>query len=157
MKLEALKKLIREEMRTVIKEELKDILTEAVIIASKPDESQIPTIQKLNTKSISETINHVSLKETKSQSTGNPLMDLLQETADSGEWKTLGGDTLNSANAANFMGGQQFGGGAQTPVVNSVAEMGRMVAPTGDINSISIDAVPDFTGLMGALKEKGKI
>ena len=37
MKLNALRQLIREEMRTVIQEELKAILTEAVVIASTPE------------------------------------------------------------------------------------------------------------------------
>ena len=46
--------------------------------------------------------------------------------------------------------------GAPTKVVDSVD---AMVAnqKTSDINQVSIDAVPDFSGIMGTLKEQGKI
>ena len=47
MNLEALRKLIREEMRTVIQEELKSILTEAVVIASTPETKS--QVQNFNT------------------------------------------------------------------------------------------------------------
>jgi hypothetical protein len=48
-------------------------------------------------------------------------------------------------------------GGANTPVVSSVDQMISKHAPVHDINDVRIDAVPDFTGLMGKLKENGKL
>jgi hypothetical protein len=47
--------------------------------------------------------------------------------------------------------------GGETKVVSSVDEMMASQPKTSDINQVSIDAVPDFTGLMGKLKEDGKI
>ena len=37
MKLDSLRKIIREEVRSAVQDELKDILNEAVIFASKPE------------------------------------------------------------------------------------------------------------------------
>jgi hypothetical protein len=47
--------------------------------------------------------------------------------------------------------------GGQTRVVNSVDEMLANKQPVNDINQVVIDAVPDFSGVMGKLKESGKI
>ena len=46
--------------------------------------------------------------------------------------------------------------GAPTKVVDSVDEM-ISNQKTSDINQVSIDAVPDFSGLMGKMKDEGKI
>ena len=60
---------------------------------------------------------------------------------------------MSSQDAVGFQGGMP---GTPTKVVDSVD---AMVAnqKTLDINQVSIDAVPDYSGLMGTLKEKGKI
>ena len=92
MNLDALKKVIREEMRTVLQDELKEILVEAVKIASAPEVKPFgtagPTIVPTETLNYAPRKNY--LPETLS-STGNPLLDLLNETASDGEWKALNG------------------------------------------------------------------
>jgi hypothetical protein len=158
MNLVALRKLIREEMRTVIQEELKGILTEAVIIASTPEtKSQVQTHPHVKTESTYKPRFSEILAEKKAPvSTGNPIFDLLNETADSGEWRSINGG-YNAQDAVGWAGGMPGMGGVNTPVVSSVDQMISQHAPTHDINDVRIDAVPDFTGLMSKLKENGKL
>jgi hypothetical protein len=159
MNLEALRKLIREEMRTVIQEELKGILTEAVIIASTPEtKSQVQNFNPhVKTESTYKPRFSEILAEKKAPvSTGNPIFDLLNETADSGEWRSINGG-YNAQDAVGWAGGMPGMGGVNTPVVSSVDQMISQHAPTHDINDVRIDAVPDFTGLMSKLKENGKL
>lgn len=159
MKLDALRKLIREEMRTVIQEELKSILTEAVVIASAPETKT--QVQKINSHIKTESFQKPRFSEIMAErktpkSTGDPLLDLLNETAESGEWRTLNGG-YNASDAVNWAGGMSGMGGANTPVVASVDQMITQQGPVRDINDVRIDAVPDFTGLMSKLKENGKL
>ena len=159
MNLDALRKLIREEMRTVIQEELKSILTEAVIIASTPETKH--QTQKLNSHTKTESTSKPRFSEIMSEkkqikSTGDPLMDLLNETAQAGEWRSLNGG-YNAQDAVGFAGGMPGMGGINTPVVATVEQMISQQGPINDINDVRIDAVPDFTGLMNKLKENGKL
>ena len=158
MNLEALRKLIREEMRTVLQEELKSILTEAVIIASTPEtKTQAQTHPHIKVESTYKPKFSEILAEKKAPvSTGNPVFDLLNETANEGEWRSINGG-YNAQDAVGFAGGLPSIGGANTPVVSSVDQMISKHAPVRDINDVRIDAVPDFTGLMGKLKENGKL
>jgi hypothetical protein len=159
MKLDVLRKLIREEMRTVIQEELKSILTEAVVIASTPE---IKTqVQKFDSHKKTESTFKPKFSEVLGErkiptSTGDPLLDLLNETAESGEWRNLNGG-YNTSDAVNWAGGMPGMGGVNTPVVSSVDQMIANQGPVRDINDVRIDAVPDFTGLMSKLKENGKL
>ena len=86
--------------------------------------------------------------------------DYVLQTAQAGEWRSLnGGDSYNAANAVGWAGGApgMMGGGSNTPVVATVDEMIKSQGPVRDINDVRIDVVPDFSKLMGALKEKGSI
>lgn len=159
MNLEALRKLIREEMRTVIQEELKSILTEAVVIASTPETKS--QVQNFNTHVKTESTYKPKFSEILAEkkapvSTGNPMFDLLNETANAGEWRSINGG-YNAQDAVGWAGGMPGMGGVNTPVVSSVDQMISKHAPVHDINDVRIDAVPDFTGLMGKLKENGKL
>lgn len=159
MNLDSLRKLIREEVRTAIKEELKDILTEAVVIASTPETKT--QVQKFDSHVKTESTFKPKFSEIIAErktpiSTGDPLLDLLNETAQSGEWRTLNGG-YNATDAVNWAGGMPGMGGVNTPVVASVDQMITQQGPVHDINDVRIDAVPDFTGLMGKLKENGKL
>jgi hypothetical protein len=159
MNLEALRKLIREEMRTVIQEELKGILTEAVVIASTPEtKSQVQNFNPhIKTESTYKPKFSEILAEKKAPvSTGNPVFDLLNETANEGGWRSINGG-YNASDAVGWAGGMPGMGGINTPVVSSVDQMISKHAPVHDINDVKIDAVPDFTGLMGKLKENGKL
>jgi hypothetical protein len=162
MKLDVFRKVIREEVKRAIQEEMRDILLEAVKSASKPNLTE----QKFTPKPYTEpqstykkTFSDIIAEEKKSiPSTGNPILDILNETAQAGEWRTLNGGEFNASQAVGWAGGApHLMGGSNTPVVATVDEMIKTQGPIRDINDVSIDVVPDFTNLMGALKEKGKI
>lgn len=163
--LNQLRKLIREEVRAAIKEELKDVLTEAVIIASEAKSTPVGVGGSGILNSVQP---HVGVKsnykpsfsqvmaENASTSTGNPLLDILNETAQAGEWRSLNGDGYGAADAVSWNGGMPAG---QARIVSSVEEMigSKTNAHAQDITQVTIDAVPDFSGLMGKLKERGNI
>ena len=80
MKLDTLRKVIREEVKAAIKEELQDMLTEAVKVASTP---ATPNVQKFNEY---KPVVQKDLKQTWSTgkiNTGTvPLEEMLNQTAD---------------------------------------------------------------------------
>jgi hypothetical protein len=154
MNLDALRKLIREEMRTVIKEELKDILTEAVVIASTPKTQTHPHIKTES--NFKPKFSEIMAEKKTLTSTGNPIMDLLNETANEGEWRNINSG-YTAQDAVSWAGGMPGMGGVNTPVVATVDQMISKQGPVRDINDVRIDAVPDFTGLMSKLKENGKL
>jgi hypothetical protein len=162
MKLDAFRQIIREEVKKAIQEEMRDILLEAVKSASKPNLTEDKFVSKPYSKvesTYKKPFSDIIAEERKpTPSTGNPILDLLNETAQAGEWRTLNGGEFNASQAVGWAGGSPgMMGGVNTPVVATVDEMIKSQGPIRDINDVSIDVVPDFTGLMGALKEKGKI
>jgi len=91
MKLEELRKVIREEVEKAFKEQLKDVLIEAVQIASTP--STLKTEQKTNTKQITD-FKAPTPQPKKFVPSGNPIEDMLQMTK----------ANMTSADAAAIMG-----------------------------------------------------
>ena len=153
MKLDAFRKIIREEVRGVIKEELSLIMSTPITetkVVKKP-----VVEQKVNKPSFSEIVNEevVQQKQPTFEPTGNPMLDILNETAAAGEWRSLNGG-YNSSHSAGFAGGMP---GGNVKVVETVDQMLANKQPVSDINQVVIDAVPDFSGVMGKLKESGKI
>ena len=157
MKIEAFRKIIREEVRDVIKEELSLIMSTPI---TETKVVQKPVVeQKTPKKSLSELTETV--QPTAPQQPQQPLFegagalsDILNQTHVEGGWRNMNGGTMTAQNAVGFQGGMP---GAETKVVSSVDEMMASQPKTSDINQISIDAVPDFSGLMGKMKESGKI
>ena len=165
MNLDAFRKVIREEVKKAIQEEMRDILLEAVKSASKPELTENKS-NNLSTKPYPKVestykpkFSDIIAEERKPiPSTGNPMLDILNETAQAGEWRTLNGGEFNASQAVGWAGGAPgMMGGSNTPVVASVDEMIKSQGPVRDINDVNIDVVPDFSGLMSKLKENGKI
>jgi len=155
MKLDAFRTIIREEVRSVIKEEL-SLIMQTPITETKTVKK--PVVEQKTTKpSFAEMVNEETVQQTQTQTpiapTGNPMLDILNETAAAGEWRNLNGG-YNSSHAAGFAGGMS---GGATKVVDSVDQMLAGKQGATDITQVSIDAVPDFSGVMGKLKETGKI
>ena len=71
MKLDELRKIIREEVRSAVKDEIQDMLTEAVKVASAPTKMQ-PAPQAGNTS--------WSAPKAKPQHLGDPIMEMLNQT-----------------------------------------------------------------------------
>ena len=146
MKIEAFRKIIRDEVRSVIKEELSLIMKTPITetkITEKPVVQEFKENKTIPTKT----------KPTKPLFEGvGALADVLNQTHVEGGWRNLNGG-MSSQDAVGFQGNIP---NTPTKVVDSVD---AMVAnqKTSDINQVSIDAVPDFSGLMGKMKESGKI
>jgi hypothetical protein len=144
---------------------MREVLLEAVKSASTPKSfgDANPTLIKpyIETKSeYKPKFSDIIAEERKPiPSTGNPMLDILNETAQAGEWRNLNGGNYNASDAVGWAGGApgMMGGGSNVPVVATVDEMIRSQGPVRDINDVSIDVVPDFSKFMGALKEKGSL
>ena len=160
MKIEAFRKIIREEVRDVIKEEL-SLIMQTPITETKVVHKPVVEHQS-KTNSLSELIDETPKTETPKHETtaflkplfegAGALADVLNQTHVEGGWRNLNGG-MSSQDAVGFQGGMP---GAPTKVVDSVDEM-ISNQKTSDINQVSIDAVPDFSGLMGKMKDAGKI
>jgi hypothetical protein len=161
MNLDAFRKVIREEVKKAIQEEMREVLLEAVKSASTPKLSTQPYIETKSQEKprFSEVIAEQRYTAPKPlPSTGNPMLDILNETAQAGEWRTLNSDGYNASDAVSWAGGMPgMMGGLNTPVVSSVDEMIKSQGPVRDINDVRIDVVPDFSKIMGVLKEKGSL
>ncbi len=142
-----LRKVIREEVQAVVREELGILLeapepkpimveTKKTVIKNSMVESIKPAKPKQPTKPISFTQNNI-------------LNEILNETAHASDWQSI-------ANMDSSMA-QGFGGIQEPTVVNNVDQMLVSTRPAGDINSVRIDVVPDFSNLMKTMKEKGQI
>lgn len=157
MKLDAFRKLIREEVRQVLREELKVVLTEL----RKPEKVTNNTY----TKSIKESIKKAPIPTTPQEialNSKDPIQRLLAETAygmDASEYKTLlNADSEMAQGFPQMFGGNQSRFSSPEPqVVSTVNEMLASTPPVSDINQVQIEAVPDFSALMQTMKNKGQI
>ncbi len=143
--LDALRKLIREEVRAVFKEELAGILKEAIM--HKGSGQMISESPKPAKPTIPGTLNTQPFKAKTPPNFGanNPLNGLLQETALS----------MTSNDVASFgMGRAQT---MEAPVVESVDDMFAAARKSSNLEAIEINAVPDFTGIMSKMKANGEI
>ena len=106
MKLDQLRKIIREEVKSAIKEELQDMLNEAVKVASTPTE-KTQTYTPVTQKDISKTWSTGKIN------TGTvPLEEMINQTKSemtNEDYKTI--INANSTSAPNFAQRQATGGG----------------------------------------------
>lgn len=147
-----LRKLIREEVRSAFQEELADILKE--VLKEKKAPKNIQESKSFEKPKVPGTLN-TSIKRpiAPNLGVGNPLSSLLAETAQS--MVTDDYDSLSfSSNDAQGFGHIQS---KEVPVVESVDHMMATARASNNLDAIQINAVPDFTGLMQKLKDKGAI
>lgn len=143
--LDALRKLIREEVRAVFQEELSGILKEAIL--AKGGSSSIVESEKPTKVKIPGTLNTQPVRPFTPPNFGanNPLNNILQETALSMTSKDV----------------DMFGMGkmpvAEPAVVDSVDDMFATARKSSNLDAIEINAVPDFTGIMAKMKANGEI
>ena len=149
-----LRKVVREEVQQVVREELGLILE-----TPKSEKTIAETIKPAVKNSMVESIRPVKpIQTAKSMefTNNNVLNDILNETANGGEWRSIVDATSQMAPNFGPMNGA-YGDINETTVVSSVDQMLANTRPAGDINSVKIDTVPDFTSLMSKMKEKGQI
>jgi len=153
MKASEFKQLIKEAVREVVREELK-----VVKIALREHNSILQPYKKVGTSLDYPEIKSESFtlppKPKTIKSTGNPMLDLLNETKSgmSGDdWGDMG--TMNSSMAQNI--GNSF---VEKPVqVGTVGDMLNTASTSQDLNQIEIDVVPNFSKLMNTMKKQGTI
>ena len=141
-----LRKVIREEVQAVVREEL-GILLEAPYPKPVVAEAKQTTVKNSMVESI-KPAKPAQPAKPMAFTQNNILNEILNQTAQSGEWRSVA--EMGSNDVMGF-------GAAEPTVVNSVDAMLANTRPAGDINSVRIDTVPDFTGLMQTMKAKGQI
>ena len=107
MKLDQLRKVIREEVKTAIKEELQEIMNEAVRAASEPEKQTFYEEAPYGGYKGPHTTNLASTRETTEnlQESGDPIMDILNQTQanmTSGNHNTPSQPTHDMVNKPNF-------------------------------------------------------
>ena len=142
--LDALRKIIREEVQAVFQQELAGILKEAIIStrgnqsiveSHTPKKPVVPNT--LNTKSIAQKLTPPVLSPT------NPLNSLLAETA----------RTMTSKDFESFNGTVT----SDVPVVDSMDAMLATARKSSNLDAIEINAVPDFSGIMSKMMANGEV
>jgi hypothetical protein len=129
---DALRKLIREEVRTVFQQELAGILKEA-IMANKGQQTIVESTRPIVKSAVPATMNRsVPRPIAPVLSPGNPLNSLLAETAQS--------MTMDEFGDLNGQGVEK-----DVPVVESVGEMFASAKGRSSVEAIQINAVPDFS------------
>lgn len=148
-KLDLLKKIIREEVKAAIREELPKILKENKATNSDYRKNIQEQVQKNSAFPL--TLNEPSSKKpvVKFDST-NPLGRLLNETAIS-----MTTDDVSSFNNSKFGGGIIGSQNHENASAGSVNDMINSARKSSVPEMVQIDTVPDFTGMMEKLKSKG--
>jgi hypothetical protein len=142
--LDALRKIIREEVRTVFQQELAGILKEA-IMANKSQQTIVESARPTGKPAIPATMNRsIPRPIAPVLSPGNPLNSLLAETAQS--------MTMDEFGDLNGQGVER-----DIPIVESVSDMFASARGRSSVEAIEINAVPDFTGIMAKMKANGEI
>jgi hypothetical protein len=136
--LDALRKIIREEVKAVFQEELAGILKEA-IIANRGQQTIVESTRPIAKPAVPTTMNRsVPRPVAPILSPGNPLNSLLAETAQSMTMDEFGD-----------LSGQ--GVERDVPIVESVGDMFANSRGSSNLEAIQINAVPDFTHMMAKM------
>lgn len=134
MKLDQLRKIIREEVRAAVKEELQEVMNEAVKIASTPQVQKFADYKPVKQKDLKRTWSTGKIN------TGTvPLEEMLQQTAKS----------MTREEYSNIMGGS----GAQKPNFASSMASQMGMTPSGNQPGLDISKL-DFVNKAKAVLDK---
>ena len=125
MKLDQLRQIIREEVRSAVKDELADALTEAVAIASKPQQTYAPAPVKQ--KDLSRT-----WSTGKMNTATVPLEEMLSSTANS----------MTSDEYRNITGASGPSMGGIPKMATSMASQMGMTESTGPLPGLDLSKLP---------------
>lgn len=139
-----LRKLIREELRNVIREELPKLISEV----KSPIIDQKKALQEQVKSKIPGTLNTAIPKPPKFAG-NNPMAAFLNDTAKSMLTEDFSMTTENVHPTMAFQPKQDKVGD-----INSMLSTAR---PSSNLAAVQINEVPDFSGLMSRLKERGAI
>lgn len=146
---EALRKIIREEVRAVFQQELAGILKEAI---AAPRQAPVIAEARAPKQAVPSTLNRTAPRIVPPiLGEGNPLNSLLAETAVSmtpTDMQGLYGDTESGY-------GMEFE--PQHQIVESVDSMLSSARKSSVVEGVEITEVPDFTAIMSKMKATGQI
>ena len=150
-KIDLLRKIIREELKAVLRQELPSILSEI-----KDNRAGINNvIKEFKKQQFPVTLNTVDTYSKKSEvqyTKSSPLNKLLNETAMNMAESDI--DTISyttdNVNPVSFFQPKE----ASVGDINSMLSSAR---PSSDISMVQINEVPDYSALMKSLKDKGAI
>jgi hypothetical protein len=136
--LDALRKIIREEVKAVFQAELAGILKEAIMV-NKGHQTISESTRPVGKPAIPATMNRSVPKPIAPVlSPGNPLNSLLAETAQS--------MTMDEFGDLNGEGVER-----DVPIVESVGDMFANSRGSSNLEAIQINAVPDFSHMMAKM------
>lgn len=143
--IDQLRKLIREELRAVLNEELPKLLSE---VKKTPMADPKKSLQEQVKSKIPGTLNTVAPKPIKFAS-NHPMAAFLNDTAQNmlNENFNMTSDDVHPSMAFQ----------PKEVKVGSVNGMLGTARPSSNIDAVQINEVPDFSALMGKLKEQGQI
>jgi hypothetical protein len=159
------KKLIKEAVREVVREELSSI-KKLLVEQYKSQKTTVPSKEHIVEKTIFSKRKPTPTPFPTPTMGGDPISNILAETANN-----MTKDEFNNMIGANSSMARDFNpamvadqmGYSMPDIPQPVESVDEMIAnaakrgPVSDINQIKIDAVPDFSALMGTLKQKGKL
>lgn len=143
--IDGLRKLIREELRAVIREELPKILSEAKM----PIVDQKKALQEQVKTKIPGTLNTPGARKPIKFTGNNPMAAFLNDTAKNMLNEDFSMTTEQIHPTMAFQPKQDR--------VGDVQSMLSTARPSSNLATVQINEVPDFSGLMSRLKEKGAI
>lgn len=157
-KLDLLRKLIREELRVVIREELPRILNEGKKpVGSMSYKDSILESQSKPKKPVPGTLNAQRRPEVPKFSSANPLSSFLNETAQSLVGSQEEGYFSQETQQLDGYSVFQNASINENVEASDVSSMISSARPSAALEMVQINEVPDFSDLMGRLREKGVI
>ena len=136
---------LKEAIRQVVREELREVLREELSTVEQPVEQE-PIFEEPKKRPL-----HIP-------KSGNDTLDnILNETANS-EWKSIG--TFGASQAQSFMPQQQMMGNTMTtpPATSVDGFLSQNKQPgASDVRQVQVNSVPDFSKMMGTMKDKGMV
>jgi hypothetical protein len=150
-KIDLLRKIIREELKAALKEELPKIMKELKVPTSGI-ENVIKETKKQQVPLTLNTVETYKKPVVQKFTNSSPLNALLNETAmamgsDDIETLSFGTDNINPTSFFQ----------PKEPVVGDINGMLSTARPSSDISMVQINEVPDYSGLMKNLINKGAI
>lgn len=146
-KIDALRKLLREEIRKVLKEELSTIISE-----SKKNTSYSETFKSKKTTDVPRTLNSQPTRPVPPVITGNKMLNsILSETAMSMRQTDV--IHFSSHDVDGFALMQRAN--EESVGVGSIDSMINSSMPSGVHEMVQINQVPDFSELMNKMMDKG--
>lgn len=145
-KIDLLRKLIREEVASALRQELPKLLRE---VKSSPINDQKKALQEQVKSKIPGTLNTPRSKKPIVFANNNPMAALLNDTAKSmlNEDFSMTSDQVHPSLAFQ----------PKEDKVTSVEGMLGSARRSSNVDAVQINEVPDFSALMSRMKEKGQI